>query len=187
MKRVWALVVVLSFLVVLSGCLMSQNKPSGIVTETASITATVVKIDYNARTVVLKGPKGGFVEMKVGEEARNFNQMKKGDIVTFVNSNTVAVDVREARGEPRQSESTSLIGRTPLGSKPGGTIMTTGYITAMVVGINYSSREMWLQVPDGNIMKLMVGPGVERFDKVNKGDEVIVQYTATVAITVQSP
>jgi hypothetical protein len=188
MKRVWALVVVLSFLVVLSGCWMAQNKPSGVVTETASITATVVKIDYNTRTVVLKGPKGGFVEMKVGEEARNFNQVKKGDIVTFIYSQTIAVDVRKARGdEPRQSESTSLIGRTPLGDKPGGTIRTTGYITAMVVGINYYSREIWLQMPDGNIMKLVAGPGVERFDQVNKGDEVVVQYTATVAITVQSP
>ena len=187
MKRVWTLSAILSFMVVLSGCWMTQNKPSGVVTETASITATVVKIDYKARTVVLKGPKGGLVEMEVGEVVRNFNQMKKGDIVTVVYSNTVAVDVSKASDGPRHAESTSLIGRTPLGEKPGGSIKTMGYVTATVMGINYLSREIWIQVPDGNIMKFVVGPKVERFDQVNKGDEIVVQYMATVTLTIQSP
>jgi hypothetical protein len=187
MKRAWAVVMVLSLLVVLSGCMMSQNKPSGVITETSSITATVVKIDYSTRTVSLRGPKGDMMVIKVGDEARNFNQLKVGDIVTFVYSDTMAIDVQPARGDrPMATQQTELLSRAPLGDKPGGVIRTTGVMTATVVGINYTSREIWLQVPDGNVMKIVAGPGVQRFDDVRKGDMVVFQYIATLTITVQS-
>ena len=85
MKRIWAVVVALAVLVVLPAVQTraaekkAQDKPSGFTSESTSITATVEKIDYKTRTVVLKGPKGNLVEMQVGEEARNFSQVKKGD------------------------------------------------------------------------------------------------------------
>jgi hypothetical protein len=45
------------------------------VTREASITATVEAIDYDKRTVDLKGAKGNVVTLKVGPEAKNFNQV----------------------------------------------------------------------------------------------------------------
>ena len=101
MKRVWVVTVVLSVLVVLAMSAMAaekkaQDRPSGVTMEAASITATVAKINYKTRMVVLKGPKGNLVELHVGEEARNFNQVKKGDLVTIENSQSVALEVRKA-------------------------------------------------------------------------------------------
>jgi hypothetical protein len=187
MKKVWAIVVVFSFLVVLSGCMTAQAPPSGVITETSSVTATVVKIDYNARTVTLKGPKGDLVVMKVGAEARNFNQLRVGDIVTFVYSNTMAIDVQPARGDrPMAEQQTELLSRAPLGDKPGGVLRTTGVMTALVVGINYSTREVWLQGPDGNVIRIIAGPDVKRLNDVRKGDLVVIQYVSDLTITVQS-
>ena len=191
MKRLWA-AVVLSSLVILSAVpamaaeTKTQDRPSGVAVQATSITATVEKIDYKTRTVVLKGPKGNLVEMQVGEEAKNFNQVKKGDKVTFDYFESVAIDVQKSKGEPLAAETKSITRAKP-GEKPGGTIKTTGIMTARVEEINYQTREVSLKLAEGNTMSLTVGPQVKRLEDVHKGDEVVVQYTSTVTISVAKP
>jgi len=192
MKRIWAVVVVLAVLVVLPAMpafaaeKKALDKPSGFKAESTSITATVEKIDYKTRTVVLKGPKGNLVEMQVGEEARSFKQVKKGDEVTFVYTESVAIEVQKAKGDARKIESTSTTRAKP-GEKPAGTVKTTGIMTATVEAINYQTREVSLSLPEGNIMKLTVGPQVTKLEEVRKGDEIVVQYSTTVSISVKTP
>jgi Cu/Ag efflux protein CusF len=191
MKKIWAAVVLLS-LVILSALpamaveTKTQDRPSGVAVQATSITATVEKINYKTRTVVLKGPEGNVVEMQVGEEAKNFNQVKKGDKVTFDYYESVAIDVQKSKGEPLAAESTSITRAKP-GEKPGGTMKTTGMMTARVEEINYQTREVSLKLAEGNIMRLTVGPQVKRLEDVRKGDEVVVQYTSTVTISVAKP
>jgi len=55
-----------------------ETKPGVVRVETATITATVEAIDYDKRTVDLKGPRGNVVTLKVGPEAKNFKQIKPG-------------------------------------------------------------------------------------------------------------
>jgi RNase P/RNase MRP subunit p29 len=57
------------------------GKP-GVVVDAASITATVEVIDYDKRTVALKGPRGNIVVLKVGPDVKNFKQIKRGERVT---------------------------------------------------------------------------------------------------------
>ncbi|HUI67435.1 MAG TPA: hypothetical protein VL087_04440 [Nitrospirota bacterium] len=192
MKPVWAVVIVLSALNFLlempamAAEMKAQDGPSGIKTETTSITSTVEKIDYQTRTVVLKGPKGNLVEMQVGEEARNFDQVKKGDLVTIENSQSVALEVQKAKGEPVATETTTVTRAKP-GERPAGTVKTTGTMTVRVEAINYITREATLKLADGSIMNITVGPQVKRLDEVHKGDEVVVRYTTTVSISVKKP
>jgi len=49
---------------------------------TATVTTTVVAIDPATRTVTLKNKRARVVVVEVGEEARNFDQIKIGDVVT---------------------------------------------------------------------------------------------------------
>ena len=192
MKQVLAVVVVLSALIFLlempamAAEMKAQDGSSSIKTETTSITSTVEKIDYKTRTVVLKGPKGNLTEMQVGEEARNFDQVKKGDLVTIENSQSVALEVQKAKGEPVASETTTVTRAKP-GEKPAGTMKTTGIMTVRVEAINYTTREATFKLADGSIMNITVGPQVNRLDEVHKGDEVVVRYTTTVSISVKKP
>jgi Cu/Ag efflux protein CusF len=55
-------------------------KPAGTMTETAEAYAVVTDIDYNKRTVTLKGPQRTET-VKVGPEAKNFDKVKIGDNV----------------------------------------------------------------------------------------------------------
>jgi len=164
----------------------AQDKPAGFKSESTSITATVEQIDYKSRKVVLKGPKGNLYEMQVGEEARNFGQVKKGDLLTIETTESVAIEVRKAKGEARKIEETTTTRAKP-GEKPSGTIKTTGIMTATVDAIDYQTREVSLSLPEGNVMKITVGPQVQRLEDVRKGEEVVVQYSTTVSISVTAP
>ncbi len=188
MKRLWACMVLISLssLPAMAAETKTQDRPSGVAVQATSITATVEQIDYKTRTVVLKGPKGNLVEMQVGEEAKNFNQVKKGDKVTFDYFESVAIDVQKSKGEPLAKETKTITTAKP-GEKPGGTIKTTGMMTARVEEINYQTREVSLKLPEGNTMSLTAGPQVKRLEDVHKGDEVVVQYTSTVTISVAKP
>jgi hypothetical protein len=55
--------------------------PGGVVVSVKQIQARVEEIDYNARTIVLKGPKGNLVDLAVDERVKRLNEVKKGDIV----------------------------------------------------------------------------------------------------------
>ncbi len=192
MKQIGIAVALLAVLVVLldmpSTAAESKAKdmPSGVKVEATSITVTVAEINYKYRTVVLKGPKGDLVEMQVGDEARNFDQVKVGDLVTIEISKSVALEVRKATGEPVAMETTSVTRAKP-GEKPSGTLKTTGLMTVRVEDIDYKTREATLKLADGNIMNIEVGPQVKRLEEVHKGDEVFVRYTTTVSISVKKP
>ena len=73
----------------------STGKPGVVRVETATITATVEGIDYDKRTVDLKGPRGNMVTLKVGPEAKNFKQIKTGDHVTAKYYRATAIYVRK--------------------------------------------------------------------------------------------
>jgi len=55
--------------------------PGGVITEVKQVEARVDAIDYNARTVVLTGPEGNSVTIKVDPRVERFNQVKVGDLV----------------------------------------------------------------------------------------------------------
>jgi len=80
-----------------SGCAGKKptDRPGVVMAEEASITATVEAIDYDKRTVDLKGPKGNVVTLKVGPEVKNFNQVKTGDRVTAKYLESTAILVRK--------------------------------------------------------------------------------------------
>ena len=163
-----------------------SDRPGGAVVETSSITATVESIDYKDRIVILRGPNGDLVSLKVGEEAKNFNRVKKGDKVTFDYYESVAIDIQKSTGEPK-AEETQSVTRAKPGERPGGTIKTSGHMTARVEDIDYQSRMVTLTMPQGETMSLKVGDQVKSLNEIKKGDEVVVQYTQAVAISVHTP
>jgi ribosomal 50S subunit-recycling heat shock protein len=163
-----------------------MDKPGGMRVESTVIRSTVEAIDYKTRTVTLKGEKGGAVELIVGEEARNFNQMKKGDIVTFTYTEGIAVDIQKASEAPKLVE-TESIKRSKPGEKPGGTIETIGFMTARVEDINYNTRLVTLKLPEGNTLRFTAGEQVKRLNEVKKGEEVVVEYLQKISIKVETP
>ncbi len=165
-----------------------EKKPSGkpgvVMAEGASITATVEAIDYDKRTVDLKGPKGNVVTLKVGPEVKNFNQVKTGDRVTAKYFESTAILVRKPN-EPPFAEQGSSVQVAPKGAKPGAVAVETSEITARVEDIDYKTRTVTLRGPQQKMVTLKVDKSVKRFNEVKKGDDIVVRRTEAMAIDVK--
>lgn len=161
--------------------------PSGFqTTESATATATVQGIDHKNRTVTLKGESGKIFTVEVGEEARNFNQIKKGDLVTFHYQESLALAVRKSDEPPSVSEQKALMRAQP-GQMPGGAALRTTQATATVENINRNNREVTLRLPEGKTKTLKVGKDVKGFDRLQAGDQVVATYTEAISIDVTRP
>jgi hypothetical protein len=160
------------------------DRPNAVVAKGASITATVEAIDYDKRTVDLKGPKGNVVTLKVGPEAKNFNQVKTGDRVTAKYFESTAIQVRKPN-EPPFAEKQSSVQVAPKGASPGGVAVETSEMTAVVDAINYKTRTVTLRGPQQKTVTLKVDDSVKRLNEVKKGDEIVIRRTEALAIDVK--
>jgi len=148
--------------------------------------ATVQDIDYQERTVTLKGENGHIFTLRVGDDAKNFNNVKKGDHVTARYTELLAIAVRKSDEPPSASRQESMTRAEP-GQKPSGTEIQTTTITAKVEHIDRNKREVSLRGPEGNLRTLKIGKDVEAFDRLNVGDQVVATYTEEFTITVTPP
>jgi Cu/Ag efflux protein CusF len=155
-------------------------------TESITRRATVEDIDYKDRTVTLKGEDGRVFTVEVGEEARNFNQIKKGDLVTFHYIESLALGLHKSTEPPSVSEQQTLMRAQP-GQKPGGTAIKTTQATATVEKIDRKNREVTLQLPGGKIRTVKVAKDLKAFDSLQAGDQVVATYTEAIAIDVTAP
>jgi hypothetical protein len=70
------------------------EKPRRVEVHTREIVATIEAIDYKARTVTLRGPEGNTRTLKVGPDAKRFDNAKKGDEVYVSYTESTAISVQ---------------------------------------------------------------------------------------------
>ena len=164
----------------------SAGMPGAIVANVITLEATVEAIDYQKRTVTLKGPDGTTKTLTVGKEVKNFDQIKKGDKVKVDFLEEVALFMRKPT-EPPDAAETAVVGVAPKGKKPGMFNVNTVEITANVEAIDYKKQTITLKGPEGNLVTFKVDKSAKRFKEVKKGDQVVLRYTEAFAINVTKP
>jgi len=160
---------------------VTKGTGTATVTGTAKVTATVVEIDPATRTVTLKDKKGHIVDVEVGEEARNFDQLKVGDVVTTEYREAMSLSLSKTSG-PRSASERTMEQRSSPGAKPGGTIGREITVMADVVAVNAKAKTVTLKGPHNTVDVIVEDP--EQMKNIRKGDQVQVVYTEAVAISV---
>jgi Cu/Ag efflux protein CusF len=164
-----------------------QDKPAASLTASATVTATVTKIDRENRWVTLKMEDGSSLDIQAGPEVRNFDQIQVGDHVSAKREDTLAVAVvPEGQASPNATGGAAVV-RAPLGAKPMGVMVETATVSGKVTDIDYPKRTVTLQGPDGNSHTLEVSPAVKRLDEVKKGDNVVFTLKTATSIEVTKP
>jgi len=169
-----------------SGAASNQDF-GGAIIESQTVQAKVTAIDYKTRKVTLTGQKGNTISLDVGPEAKNFNQVKKGDDVVIETVESVALVVTPKGEMAPAAGQTSYIQTAKPGEKPHGVAVQTTQITATVMDIDYKARTVTLKGPEGNTRTIKVSSEAKRFDQVKKGDQVTLNVTVATAIAVYSP
>ncbi len=162
------------------------GRPGAVVAGTATVTATIEKIDAATRNVTLKFPDGKTQVITCGPEVRNFDQMKVGDQVKATYAESVAIWVRKSTEKPSAGQ-VETVEVAPKGAMPGAVMTKTTEVTAKVEAIDYKKRTVTLKGPEGNVNTYPVDERVKRLNEVKVGDEVVLRVTNAFAISVERP
>lgn len=163
----------------------ADDLPDEIAGEILVITAKVKAINKKERLVTLQSPDGKISKIKCGPEVRNFKQIRVGDVVKTTLLETVEILVTEK--VQAASERVTEVDRAPLGSKPSFEVIDAIEVNAVIVGINYQTREVSLKGPEGNIIKMKAGAEIQHLDEVKVGDFVVTRLTRAASIEVSKP
>lgn len=67
--------------------------PGGMIVRVAQISGRVEEIDYNDRTIVVRGAQGNLREFAVSDAIENFEQLKVGDVVALRVTEALAMEM----------------------------------------------------------------------------------------------
>jgi hypothetical protein len=162
------------------------SKPKATRSTTKTLTATVIAVDQEKRTVTLKGADGEARTFQVGPNVRNLPQVKVGDEVLTQYKEALAVYVNKAEpGMPLPSPATAEhTTRAKEGDKPAGSVARATTITTTVTAIDKAHQTVTLKGPEGNSVTIKV-KDPKNLEGVNIGDTVTAEYTEALAVAVQ--
>jgi len=152
-------------------------------TGSAKVVATITAIDAPTRKVTLKTKAGKVVDMNIGDEARNFDQLRVGDVVTVEYNEALSLSLKKGGGAQTTLTEKPIEQRAEAGAKPGGMVGREVRATAQVVAVNKETNTVSLKGPKGHVVDVKVDDP-DQMKNIKKGDHVEAVYTEAVAVSV---
>ena len=164
-----------------------SEQPGEVVEEaTVVVQANVVKVDKKGRVVTLKNAEGKVFDVKVGDEVKNFDQIKKGDEVVASYYESLAITLKKPGEATPGVEARETLDRAEPGRKPSGIAASETKITATVVGVDKKKGTVTLKGPQGKVVTV-AARDKRRLEPVKVGDLIEATLTEAVAISVEKP
>lgn len=147
-------------------------------------TAKVEAVDQKNREVTLKGPNGP-VDIKVGEEVRNFSQIKPGDLVNVAYYESLSAQLYK-KGEklPPGIQAKQFMGRAAPGELPAGAVGREVTLATEVEGIDKKNNTVTLKTQDGSVAAYKVRDP-KNLDMLSVGDHILFKLTQAAAVSVE--
>lgn len=157
-------------------------KAGAIQTQIIQVTAKVIEVDYEGRSLVLDAGDGDTMALEVSEAAVNFKNIQLGDRVSTEYLESVALFATEP-GLGESTEIASAVALAAEGEMPAGVMADTLQVTAVVEAIDYEERSVTLRGPLRTVT-MHVDESATRFENIKQGDEVHFVYSEAIAISV---
>jgi len=148
------------------------------------ISAQVVAISKGSRTLSLKGPEGNVVDVVVGDEVKNFAQIKVGDLVVVRAVQALSLELQKVKSGASGISEQTMAAKAKPGARPAAAAGREVTAIAQVTAVDPKASTITLKGPRGNVVTLDVR-NPDHFKVVKVGDEVLVNYTEALAISVE--
>ena len=149
----------------------------------ATVTATVVKVDQKSREVTLKGEDGKEFSFVAGEDVKNLAQVKPGDKVTATYAEALAYEVKKG-GEMVGPATVVGGGAAEPGARPAAGVARQTTVTVMITAIDPKAPSVTFKGPQGNTRTIKV-MHPEKLEGVSVGDTVQLTFTEAFGIKVE--
>ena len=110
-----------------------------VVSASVSAKATIVKVDKKTRQLTLRDEQGNEEVVVASKEVRNFDQIKKGDVLEIEYHRAAASTLQKVGDTTVAGESTD-VQRAKAGDKPGMVAVHTSTIVATVLDVDAANR-----------------------------------------------
>lgn len=160
------------------------GKPGVVVADVLEVKAVLESIDYKKRTTTLKDNKGRAINLKADKAVKNFDQLKKGDVVLADFVEPIAIFIRKANA-PKSAAEARLVSVAPKGSHRGVLLAEAFQVAATVESIDIKARLITLKEPNRGVRVVAVDKGFKNLEGVKKGDEVVLTVTEAIAIKIE--
>jgi len=163
----------------------AKAKPEGKRERVVTLTGTVEAVDLANKVVTIKGSKGKIVDLKVGDQAKNLDQVKVGDKVVAKYYESVAYRLMKP-GEAEGAKAEQTIAGAKPGEVPAGAVKNQVTVTATVEDISPKKTYVTLKGPDGKSVDVKV-MDPKNIQGLKVGDKVVITYTQALAIALDKP
>jgi hypothetical protein len=103
-----------------------------------------------------------------------------------VKSKLALVLVATVLGAPALAQQSGTTGAAAVTSEPGkASAVRTVEMSAQVVGIDKATRTLTLKRPKGEVVDLVAGDEVKRFDQIKVGDSIVARYIEALTLEVK--
>ncbi len=166
------------------GTVVTSEPGKAEIVSAAKISAQVVGIDKATRTITLKGAKGRILDIVAGDEVKNFDQIKLGDLVVARYMESLSLELKKTAKGSGIVTTSEEAARAQPGERPA--VAGAREVTALaeVTAVNPKKSTITLKGPRGNSVTLNVH-NPDQFKVVKKGDHVQVTYTEALALSVE--
>jgi len=123
------------------------------------------------------------VDVIAGDDVKNFNEIRIGDLVKVRYAQALALELRRTRAVGDLTERSGSTQAKP-GERPAAATVHQITAIAEVMDVDPQKQQITLKGPRGNIVDLDVR-NPDQFKVVKKGDQVDVTYTEAIAIAVE--
>ena len=168
---------------VLTGC-SSDPEPLEI-SNVLEIDATVVAVDAQERTLVLRGPEGNEMGFRVGPDVRNLSQVEAGDTLRVSYYTGYLVSMSEPGNVG--SDAKVAAARAAEGERPGAMVGATLRATVEILSIAKDGKSVSFRDAEGRLQTIPVHrEDAQAFvRKLDKGDLVDIRYSEAIAVNVE--
>lgn len=152
-----------------------------------SATAAVVSVDARTRVVTVRTEDGSLVQIKCGEDVRNFAQIAPGDTLHVRYMESLEASLRPA-GEPAEPATgvAASVG-AELGAAPAGGVGAAISVRVRIESLDLPHDIVVFSLPSGELSARRVAtPEGREFVKGLKiGDTVQLDYTQVLAMAIE--
>ncbi|MBO9667124.1 MAG: hypothetical protein J7501_09955 [Bdellovibrio sp.] len=147
------------------------------------VEAKVVKVDKKTREITLKDSSGDETTMVAGDDVRNFDQIKKGDMLRVNYRESLMWELRKGGGSTVGMKQATETVRAEPGQKPGGTITNRVTATGTVTKTDKSKQSVTVKGPNRTVTLKVPNP--DAFKNIKVGDQIEAVYTEALAVSVE--
>lgn len=151
---------------------------------TATVTATVTKINHETREVTVKGDDGKEHTFVASEDVKNLAQVKPGDVITATYGEALAYEVKKG-GQVADLATVVGGGAAAPGSRPAAGIARQTTATVLITAIDPKAPSVTFKGPQGNTRTIKV-LHPEKLEGVSVGDTVQLTFTEAFAVKVEA-